>query len=277
MTVDTERLKTDLLALGLLALVVFAGLSFLSYDPADPPSTLVFPVRQAPTNICGEAGAAIAYYTRQFFGFGVWIALAALISWDLKLFSREQQRRTLPTLMGMTLLVVASCVLLHLFAPNFSSGSIYGSGGQIGAWTGLLLEKKFSSTGIVILAASLAAAGVLLTPLSDILQPAMRLAALPAVAIRGAGTMFHRSPAPKAKKPKESKAAVNPPATIPFPEPAPAEEEPVVAEVDGRSIRINPPAALSLHDPDGLPLAQRRGFSLPDINLLNESEEFPYE
>ena len=56
---DTERLKTDLLALGLLALVVFVGLSFLSYDPADPPSTLVFPSRQSPTNICGEVGAAL--------------------------------------------------------------------------------------------------------------------------------------------------------------------------------------------------------------------------
>ena len=89
---DKERLKTDLLALGLLALVVFVGLSFLSYDPADPPSSLVFPQRQVPTNICGEVGAAVAYYTRQWMGFGVWIVLAALISWDLKLFSREPSR-----------------------------------------------------------------------------------------------------------------------------------------------------------------------------------------
>jgi S-DNA-T family DNA segregation ATPase FtsK/SpoIIIE len=275
--VDTERLKTDLLALGLLALVVFVGLSFLSYDPADPPSTLVFPVRQAPTNICGEAGAAIAYYTRQFMGFGVWIVLATLISWDLKLFSREQQRRTLPTLIGISLLVVSSCALLHLFAPNFSSGSIYGSGGQIGAWTGLLLEKKFSTAGIVIFAASLLAAGVLLTPLSDILQPAFRLAALPAVAIRGAGAMFFQSPVEKPKKAKDSRPTSDQPVTVPFAQPEVGAEEAVVADVDGRSIRINPPAALSLHNPEGLPLAQRRGFSLPEINLLKDSEEFPYE
>jgi S-DNA-T family DNA segregation ATPase FtsK/SpoIIIE len=47
--------------------------------------------------------------------------------------------------------------------------------------------------------------------------------------------------------------------------------------VDGRSIRINPPAALSLHNPEGLAVSERRGFSLPDVNLLKESEEFPYE
>ena len=286
--VDTERLKTDLLALGLLALVVFVGLSFLSYDPADPPSSLVFPVRQAPTNICGEVGAAVAFHSRQLMGFGVWIVLATLISWDLKLFSREQARRTAPTLMGIFLLVVSSCALLHLFAPGISSGSTYGSGGQIGAWTGLVLQKKFSAIGVMIFAGSLAAAGILLTPLSDILQPALRLAALPASAIRGAGSMFQRAPV-KVRSPKETakpgKAPVESPATIPFVAPVPVapvaeaadEAEPVSAAEDGRSIRINPPAALSLHNPEGLAVSERRGFSLPDITLLKESEEFPYE
>jgi S-DNA-T family DNA segregation ATPase FtsK/SpoIIIE len=286
--VDTERLKTDLLALGLLALVVFVGLSFLSYDPADPPSSLVFPVRQAPTNICGEVGAAVAFHSRQLMGFGVWIVLATLISWDLKLFSREQARRTAPTLMGIVLLVVSSCALLHLFAPGISSGSTYGSGGQIGAWTGLVLQKKFSAIGVMIFAGSLAAAGILLTPLSDILQPALRLAALPASAIRGAGAMFQRAPV-KVRSPKENtkpaKAAAETPATIPFVAPQPAapqakvedDAEPISADVDGRSIRINPPAALSLHNPEGLAVSERRGFSLPDVTLLKESEEFPYE
>lgn len=285
--VDTERLKTDLLALGLLALVVFVGLSFLSYDPADPPSTLVFPVRQAPTNICGEVGAAVAFYTRQWMGFGVWIVLATLISWDLKLFSREQARRTAPTLIGITLLVISSCALLHLFAPGISSGSTYGSGGQIGAWTGLILQKKFSAVGVMIFATSLVAAGILLTPLSDILQPALRFAALPASAIRSAGVLFQRTPV-KAKPAKESakssRATTDQPATVPFvagppsTDTEPAEvKDATPARTEGRSIRINPPVPLSVHNPDGLAVMERRGFSLPDITLLKESEEFPYE
>jgi S-DNA-T family DNA segregation ATPase FtsK/SpoIIIE len=283
--VDTERLKTDLLALGLLALVVFVGLSFLSYDPADPPSTLVFPARQAPTNICGEVGAAVAFHSRQLMGFGVWIVLATLISWDLKLFSHEQARRTVPTLLGITLLVISSCALLHLFAPGISSGSTYGSGGQIGAWTGLILQKKFSGVGVMIFASSLVAAGVLLTPLSDILQPALRLAALPASAIRGAGAMLRRNPnaaktkpAKEKESPKPGKSTADTSATVPFVSPAVAAEQiEAVAESDGRSIRINPPVPLSVHNPDGLEVMERRGFSLPDISLLKESEEFPYE
>ena len=280
---DTERLKTDLLALGLLALVVFVGLSFLSYDPADPPSTLVFPVRLAPANICGEVGAAVAFHGRQLMGFGVWIVLATLISWDLKLFSREQARRTVPTLLGITLLIISSCALLHLFAPGISSGSTYGSGGQIGAWTGLMLQKKFSAVGVMIFAGSLVAAGVLLTPLSDILQPAIRVAALPASAIRGAGVLFRRQAVPAKSRPqkdlvKSQTVSVELPATVPFVSPVVAgEPEAVPAKVDGRSIRINPPVPLSVHNPEGLEVMERRGFSLPDISLLKESEEFPYE
>ena len=43
---DLRRLRTDLLALCLLALCVFLTLCLWSYDPADPPAHLVFPARQ---------------------------------------------------------------------------------------------------------------------------------------------------------------------------------------------------------------------------------------
>ena len=134
----------------------------------------------------------------------------------------------------------------------------------------------------MIFACSLVAAGILLTPLSDILQPVLRLVALPATAIRGASTYWHRPPARSLKTEKVAKAgkaATDSPGTIPFalPEAQKAEAAVAVADADGRSIRINPPVALSLHNPDGLMTSERRGFSLPDIGLLMESEEFPYE
>ncbi len=281
---DKERLKTDLLALGLLALVVFVGLSFLSYDPADPPSSLVFPQRQVPTNICGEIGASVAYYTRQWMGFGMWVVLAALVSWDLKLFSREPSRRTATTIIGLALLATSSCALLQLLVPGLSSGSAYGSGGQIGAWTGILLEQKFSTAGIMIFAFSLLTAGILLTPLSDALQPALLAAALPVTAIRSTAGWLRRDTESAKPRKENGKPPVLDVAdhTVSIPirsaaVAAPAADVADVAEVDGRSIRINPPASLTLHNPDGLDLAHRRGFSLPDINLLMDAEEFPYE
>ena len=170
--------------------------------------------------------------------------------------------------------------LLHLLVPGISSGSAYGSGGQIGAWTGILLEQKFSVAGIMIFAGSLLTAGVLLTPLSDALQPVLHAAALPASAIRATSGWFQRVPATVIPRKESSKATqrdtVGSLPTIPF-KVAAVSAEVDFAEVEGRSIRINPPASLALHNPDGLVVAQRRGFSLPDINLLLESEEFPYE
>ena len=306
---DTDRLKTDLLALGLLALVVFIGLSFLSYDPADPPSTLVFPQRQVPVNICGDAGAAVAWHLRQWLGAGIWIGLVALVSWDLKLFSREPVRGTAPTLVGTCLLIFSGCALLHLLVPTLPAGSTWGSGGRVGATLGAILVQQFSLVGILILGGSLFAAGMLLTPLSDFLHPALRLSFLPLMAAGvstrwaarrvGSVTARREKPTPVTRSAPVTRAtAATPPVTDPPDEsPAtlaftpvlrnePAPENESVAggaedeeEADDRSIRINAPATLSLHNPDNLvpPVSERRGFSLPDVRLLSEAEEFPYE
>ena len=42
-----RNLKLDLFALLLLALVVFLTVALATYDPADPPSTLIFPAKAA--------------------------------------------------------------------------------------------------------------------------------------------------------------------------------------------------------------------------------------
>ena len=54
---EKRDLKLDLFALGLLALTVFLGASLFSYDPADPPSELVYPQHSEPANVCGRYGA----------------------------------------------------------------------------------------------------------------------------------------------------------------------------------------------------------------------------
>ncbi|MFN5286699.1 MAG: DNA translocase FtsK 4TM domain-containing protein [Planctomyces sp.] len=214
---DSDRLKTDLLALGLLALVVFSGLSLLSFDPADPPSTIVFPVRATPVNICGNAGAALAFHGGQLLGAGIWIVLLTLAAWDLKLFAREPSRGTAPVLTGLVMLVASGCVLLQLIMPDLSTGSLYGSGGQVGALLGLLLTQLFSPVGILILCGSLFAAGLVLTPLSDLLLPVVKMGLLPATlagsSLRRISRGFGRTPAAPAARRMPADA----PATVPLP------------------------------------------------------------
>ncbi|GDX92969.1 hypothetical protein LBMAG46_29770 [Planctomycetia bacterium] len=214
---DSDRLKTDLLALGLLALVVFSGLSLLSFDPADPPSTIVFPVRATPVNICGNAGAALAFHGGQLLGAGIWIVLLTLAAWDLKLFAREPSRGTAPVLTGLVMLVASGCVLLQLIMPDLSTGSLYGSGGQVGALLGLLLTQLFSPVGILILCGSLFAAGLVLTPLSDLLLPVVKMGLLPATlagsSLRRISRGFGRTPAAPAAR----RVPTDAPATVPLP------------------------------------------------------------
>ncbi|MEZ6132499.1 MAG: DNA translocase FtsK 4TM domain-containing protein [Planctomycetaceae bacterium] len=298
---DRERFRNDVLALGLLALVAFVGLSFLSYDPADPPSDLVFPARKTPINICGTTGATIAFYGRQLLGAGVWIVMAAMISWDAALFSRHAPKRNGLMLAGTLLLIVSGCAALQLGLPRIASGSMYGTGGVIGAWTGLALNRGFSSAGVFILLTCGLISGWMLSPLWSVSGPGFRLASLPFAIVGGLGTVAGAlKPAPRPTA--TLNAAVNDDdhepddeldesyRTLPINMPSPVptvvtvadddeddedyEEEEAEVPARGGKFRVNPPVALTLHTE---PVPMRQEYNLPSLDLLDEPEEFPYE
>src|SRR5690606_6373299 len=59
---ENRSIKLDLCALALSALVVFLGCALWTYDPLDPPSTLIYPASEATQNACGWAGALTAHF-----------------------------------------------------------------------------------------------------------------------------------------------------------------------------------------------------------------------
>ena len=61
MLMDRSRLKLDIVALAVFFASVFLALSLVSYDPADPPSTLVWPRNDRVHNLCGTTGATVAF------------------------------------------------------------------------------------------------------------------------------------------------------------------------------------------------------------------------
>ncbi|MFY9254149.1 MAG: DNA translocase FtsK [Fuerstiella sp.] len=302
---DRERFRNDVLALGLLALVVFVGLSFLSYDPADPPSDLVFPSRRTPINICGSTGASIAFYGKQLMGAGVWMMMAAMIAWDVSLFSREIPKRNWLAVGGTMLLVVSSCAAMQILMPDLNSGSTYGSGGVLGAWTGIGLRSAFSPVGVVILLACGFLSGWMLSPLWLVTTPGIKVASLPlAVGSSMLSLVSVLKPKPRVRPVEVANESVEEeaPRTLSINTPiAPVrvinnevedaddvtdddvwddEEETVAAEVKGgaRKLRVNPPAELTVHRGDeGNEEYVRREYNLPDLNVLEEPEEFPYE
>jgi DNA segregation ATPase FtsK/SpoIIIE, S-DNA-T family len=307
---DFRRLRTDLLALCLLALCVFLTLCLWSYDPVDPPSTLSYPARQEPLNICGIYGAQTAHYLRTGLGLGTYFLLFALFTMDMRLFSRNGPTDRLLRAFGIVLALAGICIGLQLHAPQLGNGPAIGGGGYVGAWSISWLEPYFTQQGITIIAATIVSAGVLIAGELFLLQ---FLIAIPLLPFRLLAALFRRSPrteesdiepdpdtdpeltdetedseedeadepvlekASKAGALARSKAATEKPAPT---KASPAKSAPPKSILP---IKVNPPVtAKSSRDQvrerlDSGGDSSDGPFELPSLDLLEHAEDFPYE
>jgi S-DNA-T family DNA segregation ATPase FtsK/SpoIIIE len=160
---EERDLKMDLLALGLLALVVFLAASLLSYDPADPPSKLVFPERIEVLNACGRSGALASRVLFTALGLGAYYLLASLAVLDAVLLTRRTVNQPILRTVGWLLSLVGFSTLVAMAVPQFSPGPVIGAGGYLGAAGRGLLEMYFASIGAYILTVSIILGGILLS------------------------------------------------------------------------------------------------------------------
>ena len=177
-----QRLRTDLLALGLLAAAVFVGLSLFSYDPLDPPGTLVYPARTHAQNMCGPTGAAAAHFLRDALGTGAWLFFGALLLIDMRMFSRKPLPDPGLRAIGCGFLLAVFCIGVRLWNPAWGTGPLFGSGGYVGALGANLLRVHLSALGSISLLGSMFVAGMVLSTdalLFRILRQAVFLPLLP--------------------------------------------------------------------------------------------------
>lgn len=292
---DLHRIKSDLIALALFAVTLFVGLSMLSFDPGDPPARLVHPVREVPLNLCGELGATLAYGLRAAFGVGAWFIVLALAAFDFRLLSRGPDKAVRQKAVGTLLMLTSLCVALHLLAPDVASGQIVGSGGYVGAWGVAAFEEHFASTGLLILLSSIFLAGLVLVADTSVVTQSLRLLLRPVTALPVAllstltrlfrrrrkldiddvdhrGALSHRdSIAATDEEDGESEAESS-------------ESELESEDTGSGEIKVNPPVtALSQRDEVIARLEAASAtdhetpYTLPSLDLLEESEEFPYE
>jgi DNA segregation ATPase FtsK/SpoIIIE, S-DNA-T family len=288
---DLRRLRTDLLALCLLALVVFLTLCLWSYDPADPPSRLVYPARSEPVNACGIYGAQTAHYLRTGLGLGAYFLVFALFTMDMRLFSRNGPADRLLRGFGIVLVVAGMCVGLQLHAPQLGDGPAIGGGGYIGAWSLAWLEPYFTTQGITIIAATIGAAGILIAGELFLLQ---FLIAIPLLPFRLLGALFRSRPAAEDSDPDPDPDETDGPEETDEDEESDEVDEPAPTKASkagalARSkpalpIKVNPPVtAKSMRDQvlerleAGSSSAQSGPFELPSLDLLEPAEDFPYE
>ncbi len=159
---DLRRLRDDMLALVLLGVIAYLGISLLSWDAADPPATQMYPAREVPLNWGGYVGAYLAFAMRALIGIGAYFVWLSLLAVDVRLLTRREVRGWGAVAFGWSLLLIAICCSLQMLAPGFAGGQIVGSGGYLGAFGVALLQPIFSKAGLMIVIGSCAASGLLL-------------------------------------------------------------------------------------------------------------------
>ncbi|WP_339748372.1 DNA translocase FtsK 4TM domain-containing protein [uncultured Rubinisphaera sp.] len=283
--IDYERLKTDLAALGLFALLLFVALSLISYDPLDAPANAVYPLAEAVSNLCGPMGARVANFFMNSLGYACYILIVSAIVFDLRLFSTRPVKDLFLRGLGIGFIVFSVATSLNLFLPSLGNPGLYGSGGRIGAMGVLLLEKKFSIVGSTLVLMTLMLAGLMLSAELFAMAIIKKFFLLPM-------TLLLAKIRPAQPDPKEIekqtlldmplceapvKRAVLPRAKIVTPvEVADNEDE----EDSELPFKVNPPANSSEAKRGELveeEVADAVPFELPPLELLEEAEEFPYE
>ncbi|MGQ0635786.1 MAG: DNA translocase FtsK 4TM domain-containing protein [Planctomycetaceae bacterium] len=296
--VDRQRLKNDVLALGLLALAVFVGLSLYSYDPADPPGVARYPSRLETYNLCGPAGARTAHTLMLTFGVGAWFVLFLLGLVDARMFGRRSSRDPYVRALGWLLMLAAVCVGIRLLAPGWEAGPALGGGGYLGALCLWALEKHFSLAGTTLLVLTAFVVGSLLA--TDTL-----LFRIVAYGLAGPYVLFHRlsfgrtSAPPRAPEPLRKRESPIADSEVPEPAEAPPADDEAAADLpetiplaeaplagiaaDRGPIRVNPPVSAASRGEELLArreeLARRNPpvFKLPTTDLLEHAEPFPFE
>ncbi|WP_437228144.1 DNA translocase FtsK [Planctomicrobium sp. SH661] len=285
--IDYQRLKTDLLALGLLAVTLFTGLALFSYDASDPPSTLVFPLRTEVLNLCGPTGALLAHLLITAFGLGAWFVLASVLLIDLGLFSRNPIRDPGVRGVGATAMLIAICLLLQILAPRLPSAPLIGSGGYVGAWGRVLLTDHFSTVGSVVIVGTFFVIGLMLATETFFFRLVSRILMFPFVVLLW--PFYGRR---KPELAREDDIPVSAPVAVRNVE-APAasavkkgtaSEAKVNAPAAG-NFKVNPPLAgkpaprpvLNFFKKDDGPAQPYGSVDLPGMDILEEAEEFPFE
>ncbi len=160
---ENRSLKRDLLALALLAGVIFLAAALFSYDPADPPGKLVFPPHSQPANACGYWGAVISRLLFEAVGIGAYYVVISLAAFDVVLLLRREITLLWLRTIGWLLSLAGVTTLAALAVPWLSPGPVIGAGGYFGVTGRALLQTHFASVGSYILSVSLLLGGLLLS------------------------------------------------------------------------------------------------------------------
>ncbi len=175
MSSDQRVIRNDIIAVGLMALIVFLLAAIFTYDVADPVASqggwlngffqadqTVYPEHASCQNMCGIFGAWTADMLFSVLGLGVYFLVAGLVALEVALFQRSEVANPWVKIFGWGIAMVSLCSLASTLLPSYFVGPLIGSGGYLGALGGGLVGSNIGTAGTLILFTSAGIAGMMM-------------------------------------------------------------------------------------------------------------------
>ncbi|MBN1845646.1 MAG: DNA translocase FtsK 4TM domain-containing protein [Sedimentisphaerales bacterium] len=183
---ERDRLNRIAFTSFFLAVSLFVFLSLISFHVADWPNPDVAPAR-VDHNLCGRAGAFIAYHAYFYLGPGALVMLLAFMGY-LVIYCRGNpiEQKALRVI-GVILIAAAVSGCWHLISPGSEQSLSQGNGGVLGIALGHFLLQNTALTGATLILAATVLVGLVLA--ADNL-----LMMIPALLAGGAERLRHAGP-----------------------------------------------------------------------------------
>ena len=172
---EERNLRLDVIALAVLALVIFAALALGTYDRADHVAQLITPLDQfyqadvlvsppnpETQNVCGRWGAVAADILLTSLGFGAYYLVLSLAMFNVALLRRRTIDVPVVRLLGWLISLIGLTSLCAMLMPDISPGPMIGSGGYLGALGAAFFQTRFALLGGLVLTCSMVVGGLLI-------------------------------------------------------------------------------------------------------------------
>lgn len=146
-----KGLSIELSTIITTAFGIFLWIAIFTYNSQD--SSLFTQSTQPALNSCGLVGSYLSSIFLQFFGLGAFIIPMGFLFVAAHMHSKESMAKSLSSLVGLSVSVIALTVFLSLHWKNWNwSQTEFLTGGFFGAWLSVPLEHALNRTGASIAA-----------------------------------------------------------------------------------------------------------------------------
>ncbi len=172
---EERKIRNDIVAVGLLTVIVFLVAALGTYDPADPafaaspllckiyqPDQLLYPTNAEFQNACGRWGAWTADMLIHVLGVGAYYLLIGLVAMEVALFRRQSLAAPWLKTIGWIVSLFGLTALASMVLPAQTMRPLIGAGGYLGALGKGLLAMQFGTAGSLIVTLSVFVVGMMM-------------------------------------------------------------------------------------------------------------------